>query len=143
MESAGAYPTDNPHIVNLIAFAKDVGDATGGKLQITVHPGASLFKAPGDQARGGDRTGAGRRGADLAARERGSDVRHRRDPVPGDELSGRPRSCGRRRSPPIEKKLASQGMMLLFAVPWGPQGIYAKKDINTHRRHEGPEVARL
>ena len=27
----------NPHSVNLIAFAKDVGDATGGKLQITVH----------------------------------------------------------------------------------------------------------
>jgi len=33
--------------------------------------------------------------------------------------------------PFIEKKLASQGLMLLFAVPWAPQGIYAKKDINT------------
>src|SRR4030095_7235316 len=31
----------------------------------------------------------------------------------------------------IEKKLAAQGIMLLFAVPWAPQGIYAKKDINT------------
>ena len=33
--------------------------------------------------------------------------------------------------PAVEKKLASQGLMLLFAVPWGPQGIYAKKDLNT------------
>ena len=33
--------------------------------------------------------------------------------------------------PAVEKKLASQGLMLLFAVPWGPQGIYAKKDINS------------
>ena len=33
--------------------------------------------------------------------------------------------------PAVEKKLASQGLMLLFAVPWPPQGIYAKKDINT------------
>src|SRR6476661_8291482 len=41
-----AYPADNPHSVNLIAFAKDVTDATGGKLQITVHAAASLFKAP-------------------------------------------------------------------------------------------------
>ena len=41
-----AYPTDNPHTVNLLAFAKDVNDFTGGKLQITVHAGASLFKAP-------------------------------------------------------------------------------------------------
>jgi TRAP-type C4-dicarboxylate transport system substrate-binding protein len=33
--------------------------------------------------------------------------------------------------PAVEKKLAAQGLMLLFVVPWGPQGIYAKKDINT------------
>ena len=30
-----AYAIDNPHTVNLNAFAKDVADATGGKLQIT------------------------------------------------------------------------------------------------------------
>ena len=41
-----AYPADNPHSANLTAFAKDVETATGGKLQITVHAGASLFKAP-------------------------------------------------------------------------------------------------
>ena len=41
-----AYPADNPHSVNLTGFAKDVADLTGGKLQITVHAAASLFKAP-------------------------------------------------------------------------------------------------
>jgi len=41
-----AYPADNPHTENLMQFAKDVQDATGGKLQITVHANASLFKAP-------------------------------------------------------------------------------------------------
>ena len=41
-----AYPADNPHSENLVAFAKDVSDATSGKLQITVHAAASLFKAP-------------------------------------------------------------------------------------------------
>src|SRR6476660_9360419 len=41
-----AYPADNPHSENLTLFAKDVAEATGGKLQITVHPNASLFKAP-------------------------------------------------------------------------------------------------
>src|SRR5258707_12939715 len=41
-----AYPADNPHSENLALFAKDVADATGGKLAITVHPAASLFKAP-------------------------------------------------------------------------------------------------
>ena len=33
--------------------------------------------------------------------------------------------------PAIEKKLAAQGLMLLFAVPWAPQGIYAKKELNS------------
>src|SRR4029434_4387928 len=41
-----AYPADNPHSENLVAFAREVEAATGAKLQITVHPGASLFKAP-------------------------------------------------------------------------------------------------
>src|SRR4029078_4612722 len=41
-----AYPNDNPHVENLNAFAKDVSEATGGKLQIAVHGGASLFKGP-------------------------------------------------------------------------------------------------
>src|ERR1043166_9830475 len=41
-----AYPQDNPHVENLSLFAKDVADATGGKLQIAVHAGASLFKGP-------------------------------------------------------------------------------------------------
>src|SRR2546421_10970594 len=41
-----AYPSDNFHTENLVQFAKDVADATGGKLQITVHANASLFKAP-------------------------------------------------------------------------------------------------
>jgi TRAP-type C4-dicarboxylate transport system substrate-binding protein len=41
-----AYPHDNYHTENLNWFAKEVEKATGGKLVITVHPGASLFKAP-------------------------------------------------------------------------------------------------
>ena len=41
-----AYPSDNFHSENLIAFGNDVAAATGGKLQITAYTGASLFKAP-------------------------------------------------------------------------------------------------
>ncbi|MGH6741695.1 MAG: C4-dicarboxylate ABC transporter substrate-binding protein, partial [Bradyrhizobium sp.] len=40
LDLPAAYPEDNPHSENLIAFAKDVGAATGSTLQITVHPGA-------------------------------------------------------------------------------------------------------
>jgi TRAP-type C4-dicarboxylate transport system substrate-binding protein len=40
-----AYPAANFHTENIQQFANDVDKATGGKLKITVHPGASLFKA--------------------------------------------------------------------------------------------------
>jgi TRAP-type C4-dicarboxylate transport system substrate-binding protein len=33
--------------------------------------------------------------------------------------------------PILEKKLAEQGMMLLYAVAWPPQGIYSKKPIQS------------
>ncbi len=33
--------------------------------------------------------------------------------------------------PYLEKRLASEGLMLLYSVPWPPQGIYAKREINS------------
>ena len=33
--------------------------------------------------------------------------------------------------PALEKKLGEQGMMLLYTVPWPPQGIYVNKPINS------------
>src|SRR5215217_2846913 len=41
-----AYPANNFHTENLQQFANDVDKATAGKLKITVHANASLFKAP-------------------------------------------------------------------------------------------------
>ena len=41
-----AYPVSNFHTENLVQFAADFDKATAGKLKTTVHPGASLFKAP-------------------------------------------------------------------------------------------------
>jgi TRAP-type C4-dicarboxylate transport system substrate-binding protein len=33
--------------------------------------------------------------------------------------------------PVLDKKLAEQGLMALYAVPWPPQGIYAKRPVNS------------
>ena len=41
-----AYPATNFHSINLAEFVADVDKATAGKLKITLHSGASLFKAP-------------------------------------------------------------------------------------------------
>ena len=58
---ASAYPPTNFHTENLVQFAADVEKATAGKLKITIHSNASLFKAPeikrsvqGGQAQAGE-----------------------------------------------------------------------------------------
>ena len=43
---ASGYPPGNFHTENLEQFTKDVDAATQGKLKITLHSNASLFKLP-------------------------------------------------------------------------------------------------
>jgi TRAP-type C4-dicarboxylate transport system substrate-binding protein len=125
-----AYPAENPHTVNLMAFAKDVSDATGGKLQITVHPAASLFKAP--EIKRAVQSGHALLGEVVISLLENEVPIFGLDVVPFLATSyPQALKLWQAQKPAIEKKLASQGLMLLFAVPWGPQGIYAKKDINT------------
>ena len=125
-----AYPADNPHSVNLALFAKDVADATGGKLQITVHPGASLFKAP--DIKRAVQTGQAQIGEVLISLHENEDPIFGVDVIPFLATSyPESKKLWLASKPAIEKKLAAQGLMLLFAVPWAPQGIYAKKDLNT------------
>jgi TRAP-type C4-dicarboxylate transport system substrate-binding protein len=124
-----AYPPDNPHTVNLLAFARDVSDATGGKLQVTVHAAASLFKAP--EIKRAVQTGQAQLGEILISLHENEDPIFGIDVVPFLATSYEAsRKLWLASRPAIEKKFASQGMLVLFGVPWGPQGIYAKKDIN-------------
>jgi TRAP-type C4-dicarboxylate transport system substrate-binding protein len=125
-----AYPPDNFHTENLNAFSKDVADATGGKLQITVHGNASLFKAP--EIKRAVQTGQAQAGEVLMSLHENEDPIYGLDVVPFLATSfDQSKKLWDVQRPAVEKKLASQGLMLLYAVPWPPQGIFAKKDINT------------
>ncbi|WP_457089733.1 TRAP transporter substrate-binding protein [Microvirga sp. P5_D2] len=125
-----AYPPDNFHTENLNAFAKDVSEATGGKLQITVHGNASLFKAP--EIKRAVQTGQAQAGEVLMSLHENEDPIYGLDVVPFLATSfDQSKKLWDVQKPAIEKKLANQGLMLLYAVPWPPQGIFAKKDINT------------
>ena len=125
-----AYPADNPHSENLSLFAKDVAAATGGKLTITVHPGASLFKAP--DIKRAVQTGQAQIGEVLISLHENEDPIFGVDVIPFLATSyPEAMKLWKASKPAIEKKLAAQGLMLLFAVPWAPQGIYAKKEINS------------
>ena len=125
-----AYPADNPHTENLVLFTKDVADATGGKLQIAVHANASLFKAP--EIKRAVQTGQVQAGEVLMSLHENEDPVYGLDVVPFLATSfDQAKKLWDVQRPAVEKKLASQGLMLLYAVPWPPQGIYAKKDLNS------------
>jgi TRAP-type C4-dicarboxylate transport system substrate-binding protein len=125
-----AYPASNYHTENLVQFANDVDKATGGKLKITVHPNASLFKA--NEIKRAVQGGQAQVGEILMVNFENEWRIWGVDGLPFfadsyDEAA----KLYRAQKPVLEKKLAADGMMLLFTVPWPPQGIYAKKPINS------------
>ena len=124
-----AYPADNFHSENLTAFAKDMADVTGGKLAITVYPNASLF--PATAIKSAVRIGQAQIGEVLISLHDNEDPIFGIDVVPFLATSfAEARKLWEASKPAIERKFAAQGLMVLFAVPWPPQGIYAKKEIN-------------
>jgi TRAP-type C4-dicarboxylate transport system substrate-binding protein len=124
-----AYPADNFHTENLSAFARDLADVTGGKIAIKVFPNASLF--PATAIKSAVRIGQAPVGEVLISLHDNEDPVFGVDVVPFLAASyADARKLWAASRPAIERKLAAQGLMVLFAVPWPPQGIYAKKEIN-------------
>ena len=125
-----AYPATNFHTENITQFAKDVDAATGGKLKVTVHANASLFKAP--EIKRAVQSGQAQAGEILLANFANESPIYALDGVPflaSSYLDARRLYDASK--PAMEKLLAAQGIKLLFSVPWAPQGIYSKKEINS------------
>ena len=123
-----AYPATNFHTENLQQFANEVEKASGGKLKIQLHPNASLFKAPeikravqGNQAQAGEI---------LLVNYENEDPLYGVDGIPFLATSYADSfKLYKASRKALEDKLAKQGMMLLYTVPWPPQGIYTKRTL--------------
>ncbi|MBL8352009.1 MAG: TRAP transporter substrate-binding protein [Burkholderiaceae bacterium] len=125
-----AYPAANFHTENLVQFAADVDKASGGKLKITVHANAALFKAP--EIKRAVQGGQAQIGEILLANFSNEWPIYAADGLPflADSYDEAVKLY-KAQKPLLEKKLGEQGMLLLYAVAWPPQGIYAKKAINS------------
>jgi len=125
-----AYPANNFHTENLAKFAEDVDKATGGKLKITVHANASLFKAP--EIKRAVQGGQAQMGEVLLVNFQNEWQPFGIDGLPflADSYD-ESMKLYKASKPALEKKLGEQGIMLLYTVPWPPQGIYVKKPINS------------
>ncbi len=124
-----AYPDTNYHTQTAKAFAECVGTGTGDEITITVHPNGSLFK--GNEIKRAVQTGQAPIGEILVSNFENEDPVYGVDVVPFLASSfPEARKLWAAQKPVLEKKAAAQGMMVLFAVPWPPQGLYAKKEVN-------------
>ena len=124
-----AYPATNFHTENIAQFANDVERLSGGKLRIQIHANAALFKAP--EIKRAVQSQQAQIGEVLLVNFENEDPIYGLDGVPflapGYAQSIKLYRASRKM---LEDRLARQGIMLLYTVPWPPQGIYVKRPIN-------------
>jgi len=122
------YAATNFHTENITQFVADVDKATGGKLKIQVHSNASLFKAneikravQGNQAQIGEILISGYSNEDPVFGV---------DSVPFLATSyAEAEKLWKASRKAIDERFTKQGLMVLYAVPWPPQGIYSTKPL--------------
>jgi TRAP-type C4-dicarboxylate transport system substrate-binding protein len=118
------------HTRNIVQFAADVEKATGGSLMISVHPGGEMIKhAEIKRAVSDGKAAAGEVLISLAA---GEAPVYGVDSIPflATGYDGA-RKLYEAQRPYLERQLAKEGLVLLFSVPWPPQGVYAKREIQS------------
>ncbi len=122
------YGPNTFQVQNLTWFADEVDKATAGKLKITVHPAASLFKA--NEIKRAVQTSQVQIGEFILSGAANENALFGIDSIPflaTDYAQARKLDAASR--PALEKLLAGQGMRLLYTVPWPGQSLYANKPI--------------
>jgi TRAP-type C4-dicarboxylate transport system substrate-binding protein len=125
-----AYPASNFHTENLTQFAADVDKATGGKLKITVHANASLFKA--NEIKRAVQGGQAQIGEILLVNFENENPIYGVDGLPFLASSyAEARKLADAGKPVLDKLLGAQGMQVLYTVAWPPQGVYVNKELSS------------
>jgi TRAP-type transport system periplasmic protein len=124
------YPDSNFHTKNLRQFADEVAKSTGGKLQIQLHTNGSLIKHP--EIKRAVQTAQVPIGEVLISVLSNESPLFAFDSNPFLANSYvKERKLWQAAQNHVEKRLDAQGIRLLYSVPWPPQGLYTKKEINS------------
>jgi TRAP-type C4-dicarboxylate transport system substrate-binding protein len=116
------------HTQNIMSFADDVREATGGQLDITVHSAGSLFGHP--EIKDAVRRGLAPIGEILLSRLANENPVFEADSIPflADSYSDA-QALWTASRPAVEELLAEQGLTLLYAVPWPGQSLYLTEEV--------------
>jgi TRAP-type C4-dicarboxylate transport system substrate-binding protein len=131
-----AYPESNFHTETGKAFAACVKDKTGGELEIVIHSNGSLFK--GNEIKRAVQTGQAPIGERLLSAHENENAVFGFDAVPFLATSyDESKKLWEAAKPTMKELLEGQNLVLLYSIPWPPQGIYTKKDINSAADMQG------
>ncbi len=134
-----AYPAQNFQTVNAQEFSQCVATGTNGEINIILHPNGALFK--GNDIKRAVQTGQTQIGERLLSSHENENPMFGTDSIPflatsyDDSVK-----LFAAAKPELEKVLDEQGLKLLYSVPWPPQGLYFKKDVNTVADMAGVKV---
>lgn len=131
-----AYAGSNFHSVTGAEFAQCVTTGTGGDIEITTHPGGSLFA--GADIKRAIQTGQVPIGERLLSGHQNESAIFGWDSVPFlvssfDEHDKLYEAA----KPAVEEVLAEQNLTLLYSVPWPPQGLYFRDEVKSVADMEG------
>ena len=125
-----AYSATNYHSENAANFAAAVTEATGGALEIVTHPGGSLYK--GGEIFRAVRTGQAPIGERLISALGNENPIFEIDALPFLATSfEQAMKLYEASKPAMSEILDEKGLMLLYAVPWPPQGLYNINPVNS------------
>jgi TRAP-type C4-dicarboxylate transport system substrate-binding protein len=123
-----AYPASNYHSETAAKFAEEVTKASGGELEIVTHPGGSLFG--GGEIYRAVRTGQAPIGERLISALGNENPLFEVDALPFLATSFDDAwKLYKASMPQLNKTLGEAGLVLLYAVPWPPQGLYNKSAV--------------
>jgi TRAP-type C4-dicarboxylate transport system substrate-binding protein len=124
------YGPNTFQVQNLQWFADEVERATTGRLKITLHPGASLYKA--NEIKRAVQTGQTQAGEFILSGFANENALFGVDAVPFLATTyAQARKLDQASRAPLEQLLARQGMRLLYTVPWPGQSLYSKKPVTS------------
>lgn len=125
-----AYSGSNFHSVTGAEFAKCITTGTGGEIEVTTHPGGSLFK--GADIKRAVQTGQVPIGERLLSGHQNENALFGVDSVPFLATSfDDAAKLWKAAKPALEGVLREQNLELLYSVPWPPQGLYFKNPVDS------------
>jgi TRAP-type transport system periplasmic protein len=133
------YGVNTFQVQNLQWFADELDKATAGKLKITVHPGASLFKA--NEIKRAVQSGQTQVGEFILSGAANENALFGVDSIPFLATTYlEAKKLNDISNPWLEKLLAGQGMKLLYTVPWPGQSLYSKKPLSSLGEMKGTKM---